>query len=198
MRRRSLIALLAALTARGSGEPVFEVTDLPRLVLQKEEAPKGTTLLDDSSGYRSIEVFAEDDQEQTDLLVAGFVSSYVNTFLAPELFGEHRLNPAASLAVSYAILFDDAGAAERGIEVVKQDLLRDGTDLIGREAPPFGSDGFGLYGDLQAGRPPGFAFVWRIGNVVQALVAAGARGAIREEAALTLARAMATRAERLR
>jgi len=195
-RVAALISVVLILAACSGGEPVFDRDDLPDLVLRGEEAPAGTILVDGESGYQDVDRLAEDDVEARLLEDAGFVVAYLTFFFDPKLFDEEDLlDPTASLAVSYAILFGSAEEASRGLQVIEDDVRNDGSDLSERPiAATFGDESFGVYGDVEPGRPPAFVFGWRVGNVVQFLIAAGARGAINENAARVLAERMLRRA----
>jgi hypothetical protein len=196
VKRASIVPLALVLAACSGGEPVFDRDDLPNLVLRAEDAPIGTVLVDAESGYQEVDRIAEDEIERRLLEQAGFVVAYLTFFFDPDLFDpEGRLDPDASLAAAYAILFGSADEASRGLRLIEEDIRNDGMDLSERPiSATFGDESFGVYGDVEPGRPPGFVFGWRAGNVVQFLVAAGARDAINENAARVLAERMFRRA----
>ena len=194
MRRLAWLALLLAGCTGGGDPPDFVAADLPQLVLLPEEAPVGTTLVDASSGAVSVNEIAEDATEAAALQAAGFVSGYITFFFNQDLRGEEELNPEASEAASFALLFGDADGAREGLEILEADVRNDGTGLDERPTSGFGEDAFAFYGVLDTGEPPGFLFAWRVANVVQVLVASGARDAIREDSARELAGVMRARA----
>lgn len=190
MRRAAALALALLAACGGGGEPTFTVDDLPRLVLREDDAPVGTQLEATASGFQTLEEYAEDEAEEAALASAGFRGAQIAFFLDPKVLG----SGGGTLAVSFALLFDDADGARAGLDVVRDDLVADGEDLTERPAPGLGDGAFGYYGDLSPGRPPGYAFVWRVGNAVLAVVGAAPDGAVNEGAVLTLANAVDARA----
>lgn len=194
---RRVIGVTLALVACTGGQadpPDFTEEDLPRLVLLREEAPVGTTLVDASSGPVTVEAISEDDAEEAAYRAAGFVAGYLTFFFNEDLRGDDALNPDASEAVSFALLFDDAEGAGEGLRILEADVRRDGSGLDERPTSGFGDEAYIVYGVLDRGEPPGFLFAWRVANVVQVLVASGARDAIREDSARELAGVMRARA----
>lgn len=197
MIRRTIAFLVVMLVAVAcGGEPNFSESQLPGLVLQPFEAPEGTSLDQGSSGAQTLEEFAGDDEvKKTELVEAGFVTSYFRLFLAPELFGDGTaLSPTGSLATSFALLFRTPEGAEQGLGIVERSVRRDGRNLRDKPSAGLGDASFGLEGTLEPGLPPGFLYAWKFGNAVFGIVAAGAPGSINENAARDLADRMAERA----
>jgi hypothetical protein len=189
-----VLLLGAACTGDGFPSRDYSREDLPLIVLQPDDAPVGTTYVDGESDYFTAEMIWRDPDEQ-DVIdavnAAGFQDAFIASFFDPRLYElEDRLNPEGSLAFSYAVRFRTPAGAAEGLRVIKNNVSGDAGDLDERPTDGFGPDAFVLHGELDPDQPPGFLFAWRVGNVVQALVAVGARDAIREEAARTLAQRM--------
>lgn len=188
MHRRTLIALLPLALIACSSARTYKVADLPRLVLQKDEAPVGTTLDASSSGTETLEEFAEDDTvKKKGLQDAGFVRAQFQLFITDTLVGR---GSKGVLANSVALLFGDAEGAGAGITIIKDAIARDGEDLRALGPPALGEEAFALSGTLQPGLPPGYAFLWRRSNVVLGLVVAGDIAGLNENAARDLAAVM--------
>lgn len=181
-----LAAVMLALAACSGGEPTFVRDDLERLVLPPELAPARTTFVDGDSGFTTLERLAEDEEEAAALEEAGFEAAYVNIFLDPKLFDEQDFDPSGSVAISFAMLFDSPEGATEGLRVIEADVRADSPGVEDRPTPGLGEDAFAVHGVLDPSEPPGFLFAWRVGNVVQILVAAGAEGRIDENAARVL------------
>lgn len=202
MRGRRLIRCLAlfsalALALSACGEQSFTERDLSRLVLQKHEAPVGTELVQNSSGPQSLDEYARnDEQKKIAMADAGFVSSYFNFFLSPKTFTSTDFSEASAegaIADSFVMLFATVEGATQGLQILEDTIHRDGAGLEDRSADGLGDEAFAVKGTIQRGLPPGFLFAWRVGNAVFGLIAAGAPGAINENAARRLADVMYAR-----
>lgn len=188
MHRRALIALLPLALVACSSARTYTLEDLPRLVLQKDEAPAGTTLDSSSSGTETLEEFAEDDAvKEKGLREAGFVRAQFQLFITEDIVGRGN---KGILANSIALLFASADGAGVGITLIKDAIERDGEDLRALGLPALGDEAFALAGTLQPGLPPGYAFLWRRENVVLGLVLAGDIAGLNENAARDLAAVM--------
>lgn len=165
MRRAALaVAALVALVSCSRAEPHYRREDLPTLVLPRGEAPKGTRLIETSSGIQTLEEFTERKALfKAQMQQAGFVTSYFN------LFGGSSV-----IAVSFVVLFRTPDGAGDGLRFVEQDVREKGLNLSDRPAPRLGAESFAVFGDIQPGYPPGYFYAWRMGNAVFGLVAAGA------------------------
>jgi hypothetical protein len=190
MHRRTLLIPLVFALALGacSSTRTYTVEDLGRLVLQRDEAPRGTSLDASSSGLEDLDELAEDDEvKKRGLQEAGFIRGRFQLFITDETVGE---GSKGVLASSFALLFETADGAHRGMSVFKDAIERDGTDLRELGPPGAGEEGFTLVGKLQPGLPPGYAFLWRHSNVILGLIAAGDIAGLNENAARDLVQVM--------
>ena len=194
MRKVAIGAVVAVALVACSSPPTFTRDDLPDLVLNEGDAPRGTTFVSGESGFLPVERFAEDETEAQALRDAGFIEGYVTIFFDPELFGEDALNPTSSLAFSFAAVFETIEGAAQGLQVVADDVRADGQDLQDYPTDGLGEESVGLYGVLEPDDPPGFLFAWRVGNAIQILVVEGAPGALNPNAVRVLAERMESRA----
>lgn len=194
MRRALALGLLLLVACTDGADPTFARDDLPRLVLGEADAPKGTSLVPGDSGYLSLERYAEDEAEVEALAEVGFQEAYVNIFWDPKLYQPDRLDPERAIALSYVVLFDTPENASAGLRVIEADVRADGSDLEDFPADGLGAEGFGLAGELEPNEPEGVLYGWRIGNVVQMMLAAGAPGAINPKAVKVLAQKMVRQA----
>ena len=195
MRKSFAVVLLVSVVACGGGseDRVFKPEQLKGLLLRAEEAPVGTELDASASGPRELVRFTGDSKYQRKLEGAGFVTSYF-MFFHNQL--KSRTAALTVVADSYAILFKDALAAQRGMEIIEEHIRSDGQDLRNIPAEGLGEDSLGVAGNFDPGGilPPGFQYIWRIGNVVFGLVGAGPENTIRENAVRALAERMEARA----
>ena len=192
--RRSLIVLSLVLAACSSGEPIFQKTDLPRLVLQTNQAPVRTRLDVSQSGERALARASNSALLRQRLKAAGFITGYLNQFVSPELFTDPV---KGSLAISFGWLFGSPAGATEGLRALETDLRSRSSTLDQVSARGLGSQSFAFFGDIAPrGLPGGFFYAWRVGNGVFGLVAAGPEGGtfIYENAARALADEMAARA----
>ncbi len=194
---RASVVLVLAVALTGCGATTYTREDLPRLVLQQSQAPEGTQFVHASSGYKSLEEYAKDDQiKKVALQNAGYVTSYFTFFLSPRFYGPGKdgtISTEGSLADSFVLLFETPEGASKGLQIVEEAVRRDGKDLRDRPADDIGDEAIGIKGTLQVGLPPGYLFAWREGNVVLGLVAAGAPDNINEQAVRVLVDQMRAR-----
>lgn len=184
-RRTLLIFLVVSLALVACSSPrTYTADDLADLVLQRDEAPVGTSVDAASSGVESLDELAEDDLvKRKGLKEAGFITSRFQLFITDDVVGE---GAKGLLASSFALLFENADGAHRGLGVFKDAIERDGSDLRELGPPAAGEEGFTIVGKLQPGLPPGYAFMWRRNNVLLGLIAAGDIAGLNENAAREL------------
>lgn len=188
MHRRTLLIFLPLTLVACSSAQTFTEDDLGRLVLQRDEAPVGTSLDASSSGTEDLKELAEDDaRKERGLRAAGFEVGRFQLFITDEVVGRGN---KGILANSFALLFRTPDGASRGLQVFKEAIERDGKDLRELGAVPVGEEGFALVGTLEPGLPPGYAFLWRRSNVVLGLIAAGDIAGLNENAARDLVEVM--------
>jgi len=132
--RRSVALLgLAQLTATacdgggtGTGDPThrpFTRADLDAIVLGPDDAPDGTTYVQDASGYHELGAFARDDVERDHLADDGFEIGHVALFLPPEsVEGDTPLTNESVIAQGITGLFHDADGAGSSLERYVEDL----------------------------------------------------------------------------
>jgi hypothetical protein len=124
MHRRTLLIPLVFALALGacSSTRTYTVEDLGRLVLQRDEAPRGTSLDASSSGLEDLDELAEDDEvKKRGLQEAGFIRGRFQLFITDETVGE---GSKGVLASSFALLFETADGAHRGMSVFKDAIER--------------------------------------------------------------------------
>jgi hypothetical protein len=186
------LALVAC--SSGGGEP-FAEDDLPRIVLQADEAPEGTRKVAELGGPQDLEEFATSPAERQSLVADGFVKGYV-VYFAPDTYfavtrpSDEELAAAVSVQVIAGLFHADEGA--------RSSLDRYVEDLSTRQVPgaatdpweALGEEAFRLEGEAPDGSPV-IAYLWRVRNLV--LVVAGS-GPIRDAVVLGLARTVDDRA----
>ncbi len=174
--RRSLVLALAIGAALGacSGGGGFTEEDLPRIVLQADEAPEATARAAQVSGAQPLEDFARDAAELEALRADGFRAAYV-AYFPPTSFFEQEEAPDDPIALqAIAVLFEGPDGASSTMNRFAGDVrdrqLRDATDL---PAEGLGEESFGLQGRAASDGSPLVAYIWRVRNLVLVLSGSG-------------------------
>jgi hypothetical protein len=81
-----LVLVVATAASCGGGEEAITPEDLPRIVLQANEAPPGTAKAAQVGGAQDLDAFARDAAEREALVADGFVQGYVVYFAPSEFF----------------------------------------------------------------------------------------------------------------
>lgn len=195
---RSASALLTAallIPACSPKAPIFTPDQLARLVIQKDEAPEGTTLDAESSGPQTLDEYVEDDAAKRKLFAdAGFKTSHFNLFLNPQRTS--NTSSAQTFAVSFGMLFGTEAGALQGLTALETSLRAEGQDLKDRPATGLGKQSFGMVGIIDRrlrGTPFGYAYAWSTGNALFGVIVAGPQDTVSEAGALELAQTVFTR-----
>jgi hypothetical protein len=199
--------MLVAAACGGNSTPqqpkaaaVFDEADIAAIILLAADAPSGTEHQAEGSGQATIEDIAEDDSEKTLLTEAGFKTAHEATFATPGLLtatDPSDIKAGARLIAAVAIALKDAAGASRVIDEFKKDFNADAQGVGNLAAPGVGDAGFAYsFSALDAETPlGGFTIIWRHGNAVFAIIAAGVPGAATEAETRSLAVKMDGRAE---
>lgn len=200
MRARAVttpILLVLLLLVSCSSERLYARADLPKIVLQPEEAPEGTEYDEDSSGFQTLEQYVENNEDKRRRFAeAGFQTSYFAQFFDPAFF-HPAAEGSAGLALSFAMLFESPEGAGRGLRALQRSVQEEGVDLQDRPAPKIGEESFAVQGVLDkdtAGRPSGVLIAWRRANAVFGVAGLGEKDAIGEPAVRQLAELVDQRA----
>jgi len=186
-----MVLVLAA--ACSSDPPVFTPADLPRVVLQADDAPAGTRMVADASGERDLDAFARDGAERDGLEQDGFVLGYVVLF-APEAWFDpnvHVGSDAVSVQVVAGLFEAPEGAASslrRYLGDLRDRQIESAEDLT---VPDLGDEAYGLRGVAPADGSPLLVYLWRVRNLI--LVVSGS-GPVDESLLAVLGATMSERA----
>lgn len=186
----AILVVLAACTSHPQQPP--KERDIASYLLGSDERPKNTILDAGDSGPQSLDEYAKNDPvKRRDLAAAGFRSVFFRLFVSPDAISSGKLRPGSVLAISFALSFQDAAGAGKGLDILRAAILREGDKVQTRPAPGFGERSFELAGTLQKGRAPGFVFGWKLRNLVLGFLAVGQRNTVSEQATKELAAVMA-------
>jgi hypothetical protein len=184
-----------ALVACSGGGNLFEEDDLPRIVLQADEAPEGTRKVAGRGGAQDLETFATSAAERAALVADGFVRGHV-AYFAPETYfattrpSDEELAAAISVQV-IAGLFEAVDGAASALDRYVDDLsTRQVPGAATERWGGLGQEAFRLEGRASDGSSV-IAYLWRVENLV--LVVAGS-GRIEDRLVLDLARTVDARA----
>ena len=146
------------------------------IVLGPNDAPDGTTYVDDASGFNDLDAFARDEIERGHLVDDGFRSVTWRCSSRRRARPAGRWPPLTNDSVivqGIAGLFHDADGAgsslERYVEICARDRSRMPNDI---PAEGLGDQSFGLRGETPDGARV-HIFVWRIGNLLLAISGSG-------------------------
>jgi len=156
----------------------FTRTDVETIVLGPNDAPDGTTYVQDASGFNDLDAFARDEVERGHLVDDGFQIGHVALFLPPaSATGGPSSEPLTNDSVivqGIAGLFRDADGAGSSLERYVDDLrTRQIPGAADVSADGLGDQSFGLRGETPDGARVQI-FVWRIGNLLLAVSGSGA------------------------
>jgi hypothetical protein len=191
--RLPCLAIVASLLllAGCRGEPMFTPADLPRIVLQEDEAPAGTRR-SSLSGASDLDGFARDERERDALQKDRFVAGYVAYFPPESYFLRQAGSPDDVSFQAIAGLFEAEDGASASLRRYVQDLrarqMRDASDV---PSVGLGEESFGLFGSAAVDGSPLLIYAWRVRNLVLVLAASGP---VERSDALALARTMDVRA----
>ena len=180
-----LVFLVAFVTSCGGGQEAITPDDLPRIVLQANEAPPGTAKAAQVGGAQDLDAFARDAAERDALVADGFVQGYVVYFAPSEFFDpQAEAGPDAVSIQVIAGLFDEADGAASSLARFLDDLRN--RQLSGSaEVPPptLGDEAFGLEGAAASDGSSTLLYAWRVENLILVTVGSGPIEAAELEAA---------------
>jgi len=148
--------------------------DLDAIVLSSSDAPPGTRLVEEVSGYQDLEAFARDADELDALREDGFVVGHLAWFIP-----EDHASLSEPLSNDDVLIQGITGlfAAPKGADAalrrflgnLRDDQLATHRDL---DAEGLGDEAFGLQGTVPSGAPV-VAFLFRRANLVLAVAGQG-------------------------
>ena len=161
----------------GADDPAaraFTRADVDAIVLGPDDAPDGTTYVEDASGFHELDAFARDDVERGHLVDDGFVIGHVALFLPPDSAnGDTPLTNDSVIVQGIAGLFHDADGAGSSLERYVEDLRsRQVPGAIDVPADGLGDQSFGLRGETPDGAEVQI-FAWRIENLLLVISGSG-------------------------
>lgn len=190
-----LLVLLTMVSC--SSERRYQRAELPKIVMQPDEAPEGTEFDEDSSGFQTLEQYVENnDAKKRRFEAAGFQTSYFTQFFDPTFFHPASKN-SSGIAISFAMLFESPEGAGRGLRALQTSLHEEGEDLQDRPAPGIGEESFALHGILDKDapqKPSGVLIAWRRANAVFGVTGLGEKDTVGEPAVRQLAELVDQRA----
>lgn len=204
----ALISTLFVAAACGGGKTqqqssaVFDEADIAAIILQATDAPAGTQHQPDDSGSQTVDDIADDANEKTLLTDAGFTAAHQASFVTPALLtadDPSEVPAGARLIGAVAIGLRDAAGATRILDEFRKDFTADaqGVGTLSAQGGVPGDTGYAYsFSALDTDTPlGGFTIIWRHGNGVFAIIAAGVPGAATEAETLSLAATMNGRAK---
>jgi hypothetical protein len=194
VRTIGAVVVAAVVVAACGPSARFTADDLPRIVLRADEAPEGTSMVQERGGSQGLEAFATSAAERRALVADGFVRGYVVYFAPETYFATTRPSDAElDAAVSVQVI---AGLFE-GTDGARSSLDRYVGDLSTRQVPGAAtepSDQLGQEAVRLAGEAPDgtavVGYLWRVENLVLVVVGSGP---IRDAVVLGLARTVDAR-----
>jgi hypothetical protein len=170
-------------------------------VLTPADAPADTALVAARSGARTLAQFAPAPADAATLHRLSFVAGYTRQYLSPGLAKPTSTAPATARQSNYiasqAQHYDGPADAQRAYVLFRaRELKLLGSQAVRLATPQLGPDATGLrYVDHRpTGDLIGYAYFWRHGAFLLTLFDVGTSGFASTNAALGLARTMATRA----
>lgn len=187
-------------TAQQQSRVVFDEADIAAIILQAADAPAGTQHQPNDSGSQTIDEIADDANERTILADAGFRAAHQASFITPALLTANDpsdITANARLIGAVAIALRDTAGATKVLEEFRKDFNADAQGAASLSASGVGDTGLAYsFTALDKDTPlGGFTFIWRRGNAVLAIIAAGVPGAATEAETRSLATTMDGRAK---
>jgi hypothetical protein len=170
-----LVLVVATAASCGGGEEAITPEDLPRIVLQANEAPPGTAKAAQVGGAQDLDAFARDAAEREALVADGFVQGYVVYFAPSEFFDPQvDVGPEAVSVQVIAGLFEESDGAASSLARFLDDLRNRQLSGSADVAPPtLGDEAFGLEGAAASDGSPMLLYAWRVENLILVTAASG-------------------------
>ena len=170
-----LVLLFAVSASCGGGREEITPEDLPRIVLQADEAPPGTAKAPQVGGAQDLDAFARDATERDALVADGFVGGYVTYFAPTEFFDPQAEVGRESVSVQViAGLFAEPDGASSSLDRFLDDLRdRQLSDSAAITPPDLGEEAYGLEGTAASDGSPMLLYAWRVENLILVTVGSG-------------------------
>jgi hypothetical protein len=159
-----------------------------QLVLQRGDAPAGTTYQKTGSGPQTLDALVRGDKDATKekalLQQAGFRTSYLSIFTALQLPDTVK---QGQIAQSYAAIFPTPAAARAAATRMADSVSGTGTNVVRIPTSGLPADAVALQADLTTISGHSYLYVWTTHNAVSVLINAGGSAFVDAIHALALA-----------
>jgi hypothetical protein len=172
-----VVTLGLGFTPLGNGGSGLGKSDLPKLILLKNEAPPGTRLNPRNVGVGFLEREGGNGPFFALLRPHGFLAD-----AGSEFYGTPK---AIAYAESLALLFKSATGASSALAALHRTIPQIGRGVKNVAAPDLGQESWGVAGTFAPKSPPGYFYMWRVENVVLAFTMSGGRAVVTERSVRT-------------